>query len=137
MKQLFAPQSQKRDTARITAIILLLIIGLSAVAAGYSFIYDPTGTGIGMTVAYLRHSPFSDFLIPGLVLFLCNGIGAIAVALMAFSRTKRYPRLVFAQGIVLVGWISIQTIMVRDVNVLHFACLTIGIVLIILSRKMG
>jgi hypothetical protein len=114
-----------------------LSFGLSALAAGYSFIDDPTGIGIGMTVTYLRHSPFSDFLIPGLVLFLFNGIGAIAAALLAFSRTKRYPRLVFAQGIVLVWWIIIQTIMVRDFNLLHLGCLVSGIALIILSKKMS
>lgn len=49
---------------RITIIILLFVTGLNALAAGYGFVADPSGKGLGMTTDYLRFSPFANFLIP-------------------------------------------------------------------------
>ena len=60
-------ESKKIIVLRIAAIVLLLLNGLNALAAGYSFITQPDGRGLGMTTAYLRHSPFTTFFIPGLI----------------------------------------------------------------------
>ena len=53
--------------------ILQLFIGLGAVAGGLGLVLEPDGSNLGMPLSMLEHSPFSDFLIPGLVLLLVNG----------------------------------------------------------------
>lgn len=50
-------------------IILLFIQGVMALLGGYKLIKDPSGSLIGMPITMLAHSPFSNFLIPGIVLF--------------------------------------------------------------------
>jgi hypothetical protein len=121
---------------RITAILLLFITGLSALIAGYGFISDPTGMSLGITTAYLRHSPFIDFLIPGITLFVANGVLSIATALTAIARLNRFPVFIFFQGSILTGWIISQVMLVRDFNMLHLTFLCTGISLIIIGRRL-
>lgn len=128
----------KENTAikriRITAIILLFVIGLNALAAGYGFIVDPSGKGLGMTIDYLAYSPFDDFLIPGITLFFANGVLSMVIAIIAIRKQKLYPKAILLQGIILCVWIIIQVIFIRFFTVLHFVCLTIGLFLIIAGR---
>jgi len=124
------------DRLRITAIMLLLIIGINALAAGYGFMADPSGAGLGITTDYLRHSPFSNFFIPGIVLFAMIGMLSFLAAIIVILRERHYQDLIFLQGMILVAWIIIQMILVRDINLLHIACLVIGYALTRLGREM-
>jgi hypothetical protein len=126
---------------RFFSILLLLINGIAAIAAGHSFIADPSGAGIGMTTDYLVHSPFSDFFIPGIILYIMNGILSIVVAIMVLIESRYYPFLIVLQGAVLSGWIIIQLAMLRFFHPLHLIMGIIGMLLIfmgcILSRSQG
>ena len=126
----------KRNAKRRIAIALLLIVGLSALAAGYGFIDDPSGRALGMSTDYIRHSPFRSFLVPGIVLFTVNGLLAIIAATFTMLRGWRYQDLIFLQGLVLNGWIAVQVVMVRDFNLLHGLCLLIGLLLMRFGREL-
>ena len=115
---------------RLFAIVLLVTIGFNAIAAGYSFITDPSGHGIGMSTDYLRHSPFNNFLFPGLLLFTANGILGLITAWIAFKKLKAYRLFIIIQGFILLGWILIQVMLVRDFNLMHFISLVFGILLV-------
>lgn len=121
---------------RITSIILLFIAGINALAAGYAFIADPSGNSVGLTTDYLRFSPFDNYFIPGIVLFVAIGIFCIVTGVMAIKKGKYYPFLIGIQGCLLTGWIIIQVILVRDFNWLHFIILIIGLLLMIFGKKM-
>jgi hypothetical protein len=121
---------------RITAILLLFITGLSALIAGYGFVSDPTGMSLGITTAYLRHSPFTDFFIPGITLFIANGVLSIATALTAIARLNKFPVFIFFQGSILTVWIISQVMLVRDFNMLHLTFLSTGISLIIIGKRL-
>ncbi|MBB1286904.1 hypothetical protein HRH25_21155 [Flavisolibacter sp. BT320] len=119
---------------RITAILLLAVVSLNALAAGYSFITDPSGNGLGISTTYLKHSaPFNTYFIPGLVLFCVIGVWGAAVAVMAFTQSSHYPFLVFAQGCILLGWIVIQLLMVTIFHPLHLVIGLSGLALMILG----
>jgi hypothetical protein len=115
---------------RIISIILLFIIALNALAAGYSFIVDPSGKAIGISTDYIRHSPFDSFLIPGIVLFIANGLLGLVAAIVAIRKGRYYQDLIVLQGLILTAWIIVQIIMVRDFNWMHGTCLLIGYLLI-------
>jgi len=52
------------------AIVLLFFIAIRALAAGYSFIVEPSGKGVGISTDYLKPTaPFKNYLIPGIVFF--------------------------------------------------------------------
>jgi hypothetical protein len=77
---------------RKTAIVLLFDVSLNALAAGYSFIVEPSGKGLGITTEYLKPSaPFKDYLIPGIVLFAVNGVLSSIIAVLAIIKQKHYP----------------------------------------------
>lgn len=116
--------------SRIIAIILLFLTGVNALVAGYLFILDPSGNKMGMDVSYLQYSPFQSFLIPGLVLFFVNGILNVLAGILCIKKVSRYPLLIVLQGLLLCGWIVVQILMVRDINLLHGIMFTIGVALI-------
>lgn len=118
-------------TVRIIVIILLLFNGIGAFFGGYNLISDPTGGSLQMPLSFLEESPFTSYLIPGIVLFLVNGVFSF-VALYALW--KMYPKaylLVMIQGVLLSGWIVVQMILLQVFYPpLHLSFLLIGLSLL-------
>lgn len=116
---------------RISAILLMILTGINAVIAGLLFMISPSGEMMGMTVEYLKYSPFKSFFLPGLILLTVNGLLNFYSAYLCWRKLPKHAFFVTMQGILLTGWIGIQVIMVRDFNALHMIMGSIGIVLII------
>ena len=114
---------------RILAVVLMIFTAIGALPAGYIFIADPSGAGMGANVAVLEYSPFSDFLIPGITLFVCNGVLNLFAAGLSIGKVKYYPYLIFAQGCILFGWIGFQVAFLRLFNWYHLVFGSIGVVL--------
>lgn len=112
--------------------ILHVLVGLGAMGGGMMAILNPQGPG-GMAVDSLKNSPFSNFLIPGIILFTIIGLGNIFSAITLFfkSRFQGYISSVF--GWALVIWIIVQCIMLNIVVHLHVIFFIIGLVQAILS----
>jgi hypothetical protein len=118
-------------------VFLLVVTAVNALVAGALFVWEPSGSAMGMDVSYLGPSPFDNYFIPGMVLFFVNGVMNI-VAAMATLRNHRWAnRLVVLQGILLVGWILAQVWMVRDINLLHAIMFFVGVTLMILAYLKG
>ena len=115
------------------AILLLLFNGVSAIFGGWSLITDPTGQGLQMPLSFLEHSPFNDFLIPGIILFTANGISSFFAIVWTFFRWKHFSWLILAQGILLTGWILVQMIMIRQYSYLQLLYGSIGVSLFIIG----
>jgi hypothetical protein len=54
--------------------VLLAFLGVGALAGGAQFILAPDGRIIGMSSDLLAGSPFPDYLIPGILLFVVHGV---------------------------------------------------------------
>ncbi len=107
-------------TLNLVGIILLIVTGLNALAAGFSMIVEPSGKDLGMTVeSVLKHSPFKSFLIPGITLFSSIGILCIVTAILAIRRWGKADYLIMLQGVILFGWIFFQVIFLRQFNWMH------------------
>jgi len=114
---------------RFISISLLLLTAINAAVAGVLFIIDPSGNGMGMNVSYIKDSPFNSYLIPGIVLLIVNGLLNFIAAYFVFKEKPFASLWVIAQGILLIGWIVIQVIMVKDISMLHTIMFTIGMIL--------
>ena len=68
--------------------ILQCFVAVMAVPAGLSLILEPDGSGIGLPTDILQTSPFRDYLIPGLFLFVFNGIFQLIGAVASFRKNK-------------------------------------------------
>src|SRR5215207_2459341 len=123
--------SQKR--LRILAIILMLSTGINALAAGYCFIIDPSGNRLGMSTSFIQNSPFANFLIPGIILFIFNGILNIFSAIVVMRKGNAFSLLISLQGCILLSWIIVQLTMVESFHPLHMLMGIIGACLIIIG----
>ena len=97
-----------RRGVRIALGILQVFIGLGGVAGGVGMVSDPSGGNVGMSTAALADSPFSDYLVPGMVLLTVNGFGSLLGAMMTFPGRRRYGRIAVALGLFLMAWIVAQ-----------------------------
>ena len=127
----------RQNDLRGPLMFLLLIISASALGVGYFFMEDPSGSSVGFSVDYIRFSPFEDYFWPGWILFLSIGIYGLTCFLLTVFRYRYFPFHVRLQGMVLIGWILIQVVMVRDFNLLHAICIVIGFILFIAGRTIA
>lgn len=121
-----------RKTVKLIVILLLLLNGTGALYGGFQFINDPTGSSMQMPLSYLEHSPFYNYLIPGIILLLVNGLFSFITISVIMLRIPKNSWFVLAQGILLGGWIVIQLLMLRIFYAtMHLTFLAIAICLII------
>jgi hypothetical protein len=111
----------------LITIVLLLLNGVGALYGSFHFIIHPDGSSLHMPLSNLEHAPFKDYLIPGIVLFFANGVLSFAVLCAILVRAHSYPVLLIIQGVILFGWIVIQSIMLRTVALLHVVYGSIGL----------
>ncbi|MBN1537304.1 MAG: hypothetical protein JW908_11275 [Anaerolineales bacterium] len=77
---------KKRPVMVIILIVLLIFLGIGAVGGGLGFMLAPDGSFMGMPLENLKRTPFSNYFIPGVVLFLCNGVYPFFVAYCIIKR---------------------------------------------------
>jgi hypothetical protein len=128
------------NTLRITAIMLLIATSAGALAAGYSFMVEPSGNAVGISTDYLKpDAPFDHYFVPGVVLFTVIGVLSAMIAFLAIRQTGRYALLISMEGFIYIGWIAIQLTMVVAFHPLHAIVASIGASLVviggILTRK--
>lgn len=104
-----------------------VFVGIGGMAGGLAAILNPEAP-MGISVDMLKNSPFSNFLIPGIILFAVIGLGNLisAVTILFKSRLQGYISSVF--GWALVIWIVVQCIMLRAIAFLHVLFFIIGLV---------
>lgn len=120
-----------RTIIRIVTILLLLFNGIGALYGGWSLMVYPDGSGMKMSTDLLQHSPFTDFFIPGLVLFIMNGLLSLLVTGLVLSSYSRYAFAVLLEGMILIGWLMIQMSMLRTIVPLHFIMGFVGLSLLV------
>lgn len=89
---------------------LLFLLGGNALVAGYGFVGDPDGTAVGIPEDWLEGTPFTSYLVPGLLL---SGLGVLAVA-AAVLQLRRHRLAWFWAGLSAGGfvvWIVVQSAM--------------------------
>jgi hypothetical protein len=114
---------------------LLLFQGLSGLAGGIGLIGDPTGEAIGLPETWLEGSPFRDYLIPGVVLFLVLGVVPVIVAWAVWVGRERSWVAALMVGAGLMVWIAVQILVVgyQASPPLQAFYGSLGLVLVVLS----
>ncbi len=112
-------------------MVLLLINATGALFGGANLIIHPDGGSMKLSMEWLRYTPFDNYLIPGIILVIANGVFSVAAFVAAYFKVGRYPLYFFAQGAILTGWIVIQILLIRTIIGLHFVMGGIGILLMI------
>jgi hypothetical protein len=119
-----------KNNIRFFSIVLLFFCSVSALYGGGALVADPTGGLLQMPVSYLAHSPFKDFLIPGIILLVLVGFSCIDVAIITIRRSSIFPLALIYQGVVLIIWIVVELIMVRSYMFLQVVYFVSGVLLV-------
>lgn len=128
-------------------IFLLGFLSLGAIYGGIAFIIKPDGSFFGIPIEVLQNSPFTNFLIPGIILLITFGLFPIYVifALVRKPQNKFLQKLnllydhhfswTFAiyVGFALIIWINIQTLIFNSVDALHTIYSTLGIFIVCIA----
>lgn len=90
--------------------LFMLVLIMGSLAFPFGAILTVTTLGIPMRI--LEDSPFTSFVIPGLILcFIVGGSMLVAARLIWFEH-KLAPMSAFAAGCILLGWISVEALMI-------------------------
>lgn len=138
---------EKRPKSLYFLVLLLVFLAVSALGGGSVLIIRPDGSLIGMPLSLLEHSPFPDFLIPGLFLFFVLGVFPLLVGL-ALLRKPRLPfcekinplrdyhwawSFAFYVGIILILWIDFEVMFIRAVHLLHLIYSLMGVTIVVVA----
>ena len=106
--------TNNKNKPAIVYILLVLILfqGLSGVVGGIGLILDPTGRSLQLPIEWLEGSPFSDFLIPGLILLFVLGIYPLVVLYGLWRKLKWAWFAAFTVGTALIIWIGVEILII-------------------------
>jgi hypothetical protein len=128
-------------------ILLQFLLGFGALVSGGLLVLAPDGSLIQMPLSMLKYSPFSNFLIPGILLSTFLGVYPLAVAYSLWRRPAwRWPEAInpfkrlhwcwaasLSSGVILLIWITIQVLMLQSIAFLHILYFIWGWALILLT----
>ena len=103
------------------AVVLEIFLGLGALFGGGALILAPDGHLLGMPTSLLAGSPFHSFLLPGIVLFTFIGIAPLLAATITIRRQALAPAAAVAVGLALIGWVSVEMVVLAGLGSLAWA----------------
>jgi uncharacterized membrane protein (DUF2068 family) len=89
-------------------MVLLLVQGLGGLGGGLALSLAPDGAIMRMPTDYLDGSPFSDYLVPGLVLLLVLGVFPLVVLAGLWRAAAWAWYASFAVGCGLLIWLLVE-----------------------------
>ena len=111
---------------RILLVVLHVFVGIGALAGGGACIANPDSP-FGAPLSMLEGSPFSSYLVPGIVLFGFLGIGNCIGALMVLRNNWLKAVVTGILGAGLMIWILVQVFVIHAVAFLHVLFFCIGV----------
>ena len=93
------------------AVALEIFLAIGALLGGGMLILSPSGHLLGMPLSLLAGTPFQSFLVPGLLLFTFIGVAPVLAAVVTARRQAIAPLAAVAVGLTLMGWITVEMVM--------------------------
>lgn len=103
-----------KKNMRIVAVVLLFFLGISALFGSYHLIIDPSGQSLQMPLGLLNPTPFENYFIPGILLFLTNGIPPLLIGFISIRKVNHYEYFIILQGGILFLWLTAELIINID-----------------------
>lgn len=122
--------------------VLMTLAGLSAVGGGTMLVFELGPSSAAAPLSLLNYTPFTTFLVPGLLLALVIGGSNLLAAALLFKRSAQSGAATpFATDAALLAggaltlWIFAEAAMFRAVHGLHIACGALGLVILHLAVR--
>jgi hypothetical protein len=126
---------------------LLAFLGVGAMFGGGALIISPSGELLGMPLSMIKDSPFPNFLIPAIFLFVFLGL---APCLLIFALVKK-PESKIAQrinlfkdmhwswsfsvyiGLILIVWLQLEMMFIHSVHWSHTFYMFLAVAILIVA----
>jgi hypothetical protein len=124
----------------------MAFLSLNGLGGGIVFLLKPDGSMMGMSTDWLARTPFNNFLIPGILLFILNGIFPL-IALIGLI-TRKESRLLNSlnvlkdrhwawtftlySGIITISWIIVQQL-IAEYFVLQPIITAVGLINLVVA----
>lgn len=128
-------------------VILVAFLALGAIYGGVSLMYDPSGETIKLPINLLEGTLFSNYLIPGVILFLMLGFFPLFLVFPLIFK-PRWPVIdklniyksyhwawtyTLYTAIMLIIWINVQIIILNTGSVIQGTFGLLGVFILILT----
>jgi hypothetical protein len=117
--------------------VLQNFIGITAVLGGFGLISDPSGTKMNVPLELLKNSPFTNYLIPGLVLLIGIGVGHVFAGIVTFLRHRYIGSISIFFGAVLACYMMTEVWFLGLVNFSQPLYFVLGAVELIFGLKLS
>ena len=135
-------ESSRKPFACKLLIILHVFLGIGGIFGGAALVIDPSGELIQMPISLLEYSPFSNFLIPGIILLVMLGIAPLVVSYGLIRKTHWNPAdklNIFSEkhwawtyslyiGFILIFWITAQVYLIKQIALVHVGYILLGLI---------
>ena len=118
-----------RGVIRYVLGILLTFVALNAFFGGY---YGMAGAK-GVPTEWLAGSPFHDYFIPSLILFVVVGGSFLIATIAVFARLRIARLAAFSAGVIVFGWLAIQIAIIGYVSWMQPATAIAGLFVLTLA----
>lgn len=124
------PLTPAERPSRWLLVTLCFAVAITAIGGGVALVAAPDGSYVHMPVSTLSHSPFSSFLIPGLLLLLVIGLGNLFAGIAVARDSVSANFVAFLGGVALLVWIVMEMVFLRTANFLQLSYLGVAIAII-------
>ena len=112
--------------------ILLAFLALNAIGGGY---YGMAGAK-AVPVALLKGSPFKDYFIPSLFLFVVVGGSALFASIAVFRRMAIAKKAAMISAIIVIIWLAVQVGIIGYISWMQPLTALVAVIIFILSLKL-
>lgn len=81
---------------RISSIVIVGFTAIGAIYGGLSMVFMPSGGLLSLSTGLLDGSPFVDYLVPGIFLFVFVGLFHLAALIYLLKKLPRTKEVMFA-----------------------------------------
>jgi len=127
------PLHPEGNLVRYTLGSLLIFLAVNAFGGGY---YALAGAK-DIPTEWLKGSPFSDYFIPGLFLFLLIGGSALLAGLAVFRGHRLARKAAFFCGITVLLWIIVQVSIIGYVSWMQPATTIAAVAILLLAWQLS
>jgi hypothetical protein len=117
--------------------ILQIFVGITAVLGGFGLVSDPSGSKMNVPLELLRNSPFTNYLIPGMVLLIVIGVGHVFAGIVTFLRHRYAGNISVFFGAFLALYLIIEVWLIGLVNFSQPLYFVLGAVELIFGLKLS
>ncbi|HEY4175471.1 MAG TPA: flavodoxin domain-containing protein [Kofleriaceae bacterium] len=129
----FAPavdHHRVRERARWPLALACGLVGGAAAYSGLQLALHPDGHTLRMPSSFLQGTPFSSYLIPGLLLALVIGAGYLFETVLVLRRSPFADVGGVIAGAALVTWIVVEMLLLGTANALQLGMLVVAVVIL-------